>query len=508
MAEYEHNSVQLPAMASPSAATITGGYRVTIDNGTLYLTDDAGTTVAVGPVTNGAVLDLEQTFTEPQTIDTAVDENVLIVDASANNTVHAVHIQAAPGSKALHISENAPGSGNPCNFAAEGGGVLEWGDGTNARDTRVQRTATKTLEVDDNAGGDATLNIVGVLQQNGDAVALLKDLFRQNYVHNPSGQIWQRFADPDTAETFADCDYGPDRWKVATSGTNVQCRRAPGDTQPYAIRLIQSEATARNLGLVQYWENIDCAGLQNQQVTLSVRVRCSSAVTLHGGILQWGGTADQPSNDPWASWPATWDTNWSLAGSGSVALSANTWADLQVTMTLGTFANCGPAFWTGSTLAQNATLEFEKIKVELGSVATPFEPRTIAAELALCQRYYQVFNPGNAFFVAYAWAGLNHIYAQTIPLLVQMRVAPTATDTNPSWSAGYPGIGNNASFYPPGSPPYVTTVGTFDVVYDTSPSTLSFYYESQPDDFAGCVAGDVGRATFGTDYRAYLDGEI
>jgi hypothetical protein len=197
-----------------------------------------------------------------------------------------------------------------------------------------------------------------------------------------------------------------------------------------------------------------------------------------------------------------------LAGSGSVALSANTWADLQVTMTLGAFANCGPAFWTGSTLAQNATLEFEKIKVELGSVATPFEPRTIAAELALCQRYYQVFNPGNAYFVAYMWGGANDIYAQTVPLLVQMRVAPTVTDTSPSWSAAWPGTGNKASFYAPASGPYVTTVGTFDVLYDTSPSTLSFYYESQPDDFAGCVAGDVGRATFGTDYRAYLDGEI
>jgi hypothetical protein len=361
----------------------------------------------------------------------------------------------------------------------------------------------------------ATLNLVGCTATGtktnaGTVNAVIADSPQSNpnYIHNAAAQIWQRFADPDVAETFADCDYGPDRWKVATSGTNVQCRRAPGDTQPYAIRLIQSEATARNLGLVQYWENIDCSGLQNQQVTLSVRVRCSSAITLHGGVLQWGGTADQPSNDPWASWPATWDTNWSLAGSGSVALSANTWADLQVTMTLGTFANCGPAFWTGSTLAQNATLEFEKIKVELGATATPFEVRPAAAELALCQRYYQVFNPGNAYFVGYMWAGENDIYAQTVPLLVEMRSSPSVTDTNPTWSAGFPGTTNSASFYAPGSPPYVTTVGTFDVLYDTSPTYLYFIYNSTPDDFAGASAGNVGRATFGTAYRAYLDAEI
>jgi hypothetical protein len=86
-----------------------------------------------------------------------------------------------------------------------------------------------------------------------------------------------------------------------------------------------------------------------------------------------------------------------LAGSGSVALSANTWANLQVTITLGAFSNCGPVFWTDTALAQNATLEFEKTKVELGSVATPFEPRPVAAELALCQRYFQRLGGGSVF---------------------------------------------------------------------------------------------------------------
>jgi hypothetical protein len=45
-------------------------------------------------------------------------------------------------------------------------------------------------------------------------------------------------------------------------------------------------------------------------------------------------------------------------------------------------------------------------------------------------------------------------------------------------------------------------------VYETSVTTLSFIYKSTPDDFAGASAGDVGRATFGTAYRAYLDAEL
>jgi hypothetical protein len=637
MAEYEHNGVQLPAVASPSAATITGGYRVTIDNGTLYLTDDAGNTTPVGgavPESNiyyvrkggsdtnagtslpeafltfGAALTAASsgdaivcfdggTYTEGITAKAGVEifapNATLDVTGSqlvmAETTVVFNKVTRASGANSMILFDGATGRQKLNVVVVEDygtniamrltnasipivdfeelwikGGGIGIADHTAGKHFHVRGrdvymdsdnaigvqqnvagnngvltiehileigTRTGTVALDINAGtvnlfcneivadtawdvaSGATLNLVGCTATGakinaGTVNAVIADSPQSNpnYVHNAAAQIWQRFDDPDVAETFADCDYGPDRCKVATSGTNVQCRRAPGDTQPYAIRLIQSEATARNLGLVQYWENIDCAGLQNQQVTLSVRVRCSSAVTLHGGVLQWGGTADQPSNDPWASWPATWGTNWSLAGSGSVALSANTWADLQVTMTLGTFANCGPVFWTGTALAQNATLEFEKIKVELGATATPFEARPIMAELALCQRYYQVFVPGNAYFVAYMWAGLNDIYAQAVPLLVQMRVAPTVTDTNPSWNNGFPGTTNTASFYPPGSPPYVTTTGTFDVLYDTSVTMMYFRYKSTPDDFAGCVAGNVGRATFGTAYRAYLDAEL
>jgi hypothetical protein len=263
--------------------------------------------------------------------------------------------------------------------------------------------------------------------------------------------------------------------------------------------------------MVQFIEGQDCQHLRGQQIAVQARVQCSAAKTIKIGVLQWDGTEDQLANDPVDSWAATptWAASYSLAGSGSVALSANTWADLRATFTLNSsFNNLAIIVWSSDALAQNATLDLSAVQHERGSSATPFEVRPVGAELALCQRYYQVFNPGNAYFVAYMWAGENDIYAQTVPLLVEMRSSPSVTDTNPTWSAGFPGTTNSASFYAPGSPPYVTTVGTFDILYDTSPTYLYFIYESQPDDFAGCVAGDVGRATFGTAYRAYLDAEL
>ena len=42
--------------------------------------------------------------------------------------------------------------------------------------------------------------------------------------------------------------------------------------------------------------------------------------------------------------------------------------------------------------ADTATLDIEWIKIELGSVATPFVPRLYAEELALCKRYYEASN--------------------------------------------------------------------------------------------------------------------
>lgn len=39
--------------------------------------------------------------------------------------------------------------------------------------------------------------------------------------------------------------------------------------------------------------------------------------------------------------------------------------------------------------SEGKTIKLAKIKLELGSVATPFVPRLFAEELALCQRYYQ-----------------------------------------------------------------------------------------------------------------------
>ncbi len=70
----------------------------------------------------------------------------------------------------------------------------------------------------------------------------------------------------------------------------------------------------------------------------------------------------------------------------------------------------------------NCIVNIRNIKLELGSIATPFAPRLYAEELAMCKRYYQVLPTGLAF--ADCFLGANYIDFY-VPLSVTLRVNPT-----------------------------------------------------------------------------------
>jgi hypothetical protein len=76
-------------------------------------------------------------------------------------------------------------------------------------------------------------------------------------------------------------------------------------------------------------------------------------------------------------------------------------------------------------------IEFTGVQLEKGTVATPFEFRPFATELALCQRYYQLYNTSGGSGVSNGILGIGHVGSATvaqfaIPLKVSMRVGPTA----------------------------------------------------------------------------------
>lgn len=77
-----------------------------------------------------------------------------------------------------------------------------------------------------------------------------------------------------------------------------------------------------------------------------------------------------------------------------------------------------------NTIVEFNTGTVVRVKLEIGSVATPFNRQTMAKSLADCQRYYQIGEVQQQVLSAGAGG-----YSTRIPLPVVMRAAPTMTPT-------------------------------------------------------------------------------
>jgi hypothetical protein len=177
--------------------------------------------------------------------------------------------------------------------------------------------------------------------------------------------------------------------------------------------------------LTQYIEGLNCADLNfgssiASDITLSFWVRSSLTGTF-GGVLQ-NSAQDR-----------TYCFSYSIA-------SANTWTKISVTIpgdqsgtwlttngiglrvffTLGTGSTFKgtPAGWSATAIfaptgavdivaTNSATWYVTGVKIEVGTVATPFVPDDYAVSLQKCFRYYekQIWNSGNYAFFGYTYSG-------------------------------------------------------------------------------------------------------
>jgi hypothetical protein len=128
------------------------------------------------------------------------------------------------------------------------------------------------------------------------------------------------------------------------------------------------------------------------------------------------------NGDTSGSWATTNSIGISVAfslGAGSgVSGTANTW-------TAGSYWSATGA--TSVVGTSGATFYITGVQLEPGSTATPFERRSYGQELALCQRYYQVFGDLNLTI-----SGRSTNAATTVMPIVfrtTMRTAPTVAGT-------------------------------------------------------------------------------
>jgi hypothetical protein len=80
-------------------------------------------------------------------------------------------------------------------------------------------------------------------------------------------------------------------------------------------------------------------------------------------------------------------------------------------------------FLAYNNIVNGATIQITGVQLEKGSVATPYEIRPYATELALCQRYFQISGASMGGGIAY----LNYAISSPVKFPVVMRATPQFT---------------------------------------------------------------------------------
>jgi len=246
--------------------------------------------------------------------------------------------------------------------------------------------------------------------------------------------------------------YALDRWYAYTiAGSKMTIQQASASNPagfPQAMLVTSSTAlsVASNTYYYvgQYIEGFNTSDLafgtaSAKTVTLSFWVRSSLTGTFGGSIQNSAENRSYPftytivAADTWeqkfVTIPGDTSGTWVGATNGigmRVGFGLAHGSDYQATANAWT---TGYKFPTGAVnlLATNgATLYLTGVQLEAGSTATPFEYRHYTTELALCQRYYQLFTCSAVEWIYNEANGATNKFWQ-LYMGVPMRSAPTAT---------------------------------------------------------------------------------
>jgi hypothetical protein len=284
-----------------------------------------------------------------------------------------------------------------------------------------------------NAAGGNTAQINGMTPTADSLQGFRNRLFNGSYAVAQRGTTFASGSNNDDT-------YNLDRWYVLSDGNDAvditqNTADAPSE-QKFCIAL-DVETANKKFGVAQIIENINCADLQGQTVTVSFQAKVSATTKLDNvkcAIVAWSGTADSVTSDIISAWGAE-GTNPTLIAN---ATYENTPANLNVTTSWATYTVSAPIdtastnnvivfIWSDVTdTTAGDFLYLAGVQLEAGSVATPFERRPYGTELMLCQRYYQKVVGGiGATSTDTATVGISFCFP------VEMRASPSISLSAP-----------------------------------------------------------------------------
>ena len=290
------------------------------------------------------------------------------------------------------------------------------------------------IKVNSIKGVAASTAALTINNTDGTCTANLTNRTNKNLIINGAMQVAQR----GTSFT-ASGSYPVDRFDVQQVGTDEAPTMAQVDisvgTTPYtsgfrkAIKITNGNQTS-GAGAGDYIyirQKIEAQNVANSGwnytsassfVNLSFWIKSSVAQTFYGYLETSDGTAQLYSFSTGALSADTWTkvtkkipggSNITINNDNGIGLSLQIVAFIGTTYTTsgntleqwanaGGFADIVPDNTSTWYTTNDATLEITGVQLEVGSVATDFEHRSFAQELALCERYCQTIVKGQQYF--------------------------------------------------------------------------------------------------------------
>jgi len=319
-------------------------------------------------------------------------------------------------------------------------------------------TAALTIN---NTDGTCTANITNKPNRNliinGAMLVAQRGTSSTSSGYGSIDRINQQFGGTDEAPTFAQVDVASgttpytNGFRKALKITNGNQTSGAGSSDYIYPQTVLEAQDIANSG----WNYTSASSY----ITISYWVKSSVAQNFYGLITSSDGTAQAYV---WETGSLTADT-WTkitktISGNSNLVFNNDTGAGMYVapirafdgTDRTGSMSLNAWAAYSGSArtpdqtstwyTTNDATLEITGLQLEVGSVATDFEHRTFAQELALCQRYfYQFTKIGSTSEVTNMPVGTGVYYTSSdfrcnVDFPVEMRAAPTLSSNDNSGS--------------------------------------------------------------------------
>ena len=291
--------------------------------------------------------------------------------------------------------------------------------------------------------------------------------------------------------------YTVDRWWFGnivgklTWGRNLGGQNGPGAIGglPYCLGFQSSSAyTPAATEPFQIQQSIEADAVSDfawgtasaQPLTLSFWAMSSLTGTFSGALVNYAATRGYPFNftisaaNSWQKFaitiPGDMGGTWAMSGAGGsvvVIFDLGSGANLRAAAGAWTNGNLTGATGAVRLISTNgATFYVTGVKLEIGTVATPYNRQSLAKSMADCQRYYQTII---ASARGYNTNGAHLVATVTFPW---MRAAPTSTvgTGSPIANSTVPALAvqnNNSAYFDIN----VTAVG--DAYNFSAPCTLS-----------------------------------